>query len=249
MVKTLQTQFQMQRSEILDKAQTGQLRKDMAAATSRTKANQRKRDWLALLLAWSAYNDSMRKALAPILYALMVEAGGQAMQQIGMDPSQFNPTDLAVLNYSQYQAQKIAEEINAETEKQLRASLGQGIDAGENDDQLRARVETVMGAALTYRAARIAVTETTRAQGHADVAAWTQAGTVTGKEWYTAEDEKVCAFCASLDGVIIPINNNFYSEGDVITASGQSMKVSYGDMPTPPCHVGCRCYLLPVLIA
>ncbi len=190
----------------------------------------------------------MRKALAPILYALLVETGKDAMSQVNLDPSMFNPTALDVLNYSQHQSHKLATEVNEETEKQLRASLGQGIDNNESDHQLRARIEEVFGSTLTVRADRITRTEVTRAQGFGDVAAWKQAGGVSGKAWYTAEDEKVCAFCAHLDGVIVKLDSNFLNLGDVYEADGQKLNINYEAVGTPPCHPNCRCYLEPIFI-
>ena len=49
------------------------------------------------------------------------------------------------------------------TEKQLRASLSQGVIPVESTFQLRARVEMIMGSASTMRADRIARTEVARA--------------------------------------------------------------------------------------
>lgn len=189
----------------------------------------------------------MRRALAPILYALIVETGKQASQQVGRDPSQFNPTELSILNYYQARAGKIANDVNEETEKQLRASLSQGLDQGETDDQLRARIETVMGSALTYRADRIAKTETTRAQGFADNAAWQQAGNVTGQVW-TVQSGNPCAFCNQLDGVIVSLDENFASLGDILTAEGKTLAINYESVPWPPVHVNCACILWPVTI-
>lgn len=166
----------------------------------------------------------------------------------GGQPSAFNAQDQPILDYNQQRSDKIATDVDAETEKQLRASLSEGIDGEEDDSELQARIELVMGAALTYRAARIARTEVTRAQGYGDIAAWTQMGTVTGKEWYTAQDEKVCPFCRELDGRIVSLDSNFYSLGDVIAADGKTMTVSYGDIASPPAHANCRCQLLDVLL-
>lgn len=138
MTEVLHQQFRMQLQAILSKAQAGQLRKSMSVATKAQQQKQ-KRDWLAALLAWAAFDDAMRKALAPIIYALMVETGKSAIQEVGLDPSQFNPTDLDILNYSQSRSSKIADDVNDETEKEIRASLSQGIDNGEDDNQLQAR--------------------------------------------------------------------------------------------------------------
>lgn len=247
-VTALQSQFEQQRDQILDSAQADGLRKSLKAATSTAEARKRKRDWLALLVAWSAYNDSMRKALAPLLYALLVETGGDAMKQIGAEPSQFNPTDTKILNYSQQRASRIAEYVNAETEKQLRATLSQGIDNNESDSQLSARVQHVMGTALTARAAAIAVYEATRAQSFADSAAWKQAGGIRGKEWLV-QSGNPCSYCSSMDGVIVDLESDYYSLGDVIHADGKTMKVDFDSIIGPPCHNHCLCALLPVVIS
>lgn len=244
LMTVLRQQFEQQRDAILQNSSTSQLK----AYTKRAVSQKDKRDYLAALLLWSTYNDTMRKALAPILYALVVETGQQATGDLGLDPSMFNATSLDVLNYSQNRASKIAEDVNAETEKQLRATLGQGMDQGESDDQLRARIELVMGAALTYRSDRITTTETTRAQGFADVAAWQQAGTVTGKEW-VVQSGNPCPFCQSMDGVIVSLDDNFYSLGDVVNVDGKTLNIDYDDIATPPIHPNCQCILEPIVVS
>ena len=87
-------QFEMQRQGILGNASTANVK----GYKSRTVSQKDKRNYLAALLLWSTYNDTMRKALAPIIYALLVETGKQATAEVGLDPSMFNPTDLDVLN-------------------------------------------------------------------------------------------------------------------------------------------------------
>ena len=59
---------------------------------------------------------------------------------------------------------KVAKDVNDETAKQLRASLGEGVLAGEGLTELRARVESVMGHASTMRADNIAQYEVSHAQ-------------------------------------------------------------------------------------
>ncbi len=208
---------------------------------------QQKRDWLAGLIAWLYFTNALSAALKPLLYALLVETGQDAISQVGKQPSQFDPTTSAILKYAQDRSDRIAGDVNSETEKQLRAGLGQGLDNGESSDQLRARIEEVFGAALTYRADRIARTETTRAQGFADVQAWKQAGTVTGKEWLV-QSGNPCPFCESLDGVIVSLDSNYYSLGDVITADGKTMSINYDDVGSPPVHPNCQCTLIPVRV-
>lgn len=240
----LHQQFEAQRQAILSNSSGSQYNRDAQAQL--TKAQRA--DYLAGLLVWSEWNDSMRQLVSPILYALVVETGRDAIAQVGGEPSQFNPIALNVLNYAQQRAAKLAEDVNAETEKQIRATLAEGIDQDEDDDELRARVELVMGAALTYRSDRIAKSETTRAQGFADVEAWTQAGTVTGKQWHV-QSGNPCKFCNSLDGVIVSLESDFYSLGDVLNVDGSTLKISYENIAYPPIHTNCQCTLLPITVS
>ena len=63
--------------------------------------------------------------------------------------------------------------------------------------------------------------------------------------WYTAKDGEVCEFCQEQDGKIIPVDNNFYNQGDTVSAGDNSMTLDYGDVEAPPLHVNCRCYIRP----
>ncbi|RAN78008.1 hypothetical protein B5P43_18425 [Bacillus sp. SRB_336] len=244
LLTALRVQFEKQRAEILGNASTKRFK---AYGTRRvTKAD--KKDYLAALLTWAAYDAAMAASIAPILYSLIVETGKTATGDLNLDPSMFNGTTPEVLAYYQDRANRIATDVDAETEKQLRATLGQGIDNNESDDELQARIEIVMGAALTYRADRIARTEVTRAQGFADVEAWTQSGIVYGKEWYAILDERTCPWCNSLDGTIVSLDSDFLSLGDVLTVDGKSLNISYDDVGEPPAHVMCRCRLLDVTV-
>lgn len=215
-----------------------------------------RKSWLDDLVVWGDEDTIVSKAIAPLLYSLIAETGPDAMTEIQLTPSSFNPVTTAILNYYQHRATKIAEDINDETEKQLRAALTEGIAAGEASYDLAARIESVMGNASTMRADRIARTETSRAQNFGDIEAWKQSGVVSGKEWFTAEDEAVCPFCDDLDGKVVDLDDNFFDKGDVqdVTVDDPetgdpktvSQTLSYDDIPSAPLHVNCRCSQLPV---
>lgn len=199
----------------------------------------------------------MQKAIAPYIYTILVETGKDAMEAIGMAPSIYDPFKPAIRRYLEQRTTKIAVDVNDETEKQLRAELTQGINAGESTHQLRARVESVFGTASTQRADLIAQTETTRAQAAADIEAWDQSGVVEAKEWYTAHDERVCPWCNSMNGTVVGLTENYFDKGDsqIVDATNRNgekrtqRKVhDYDDVIGPPNHPRCRCTLLPVRI-
>jgi SPP1 gp7 family putative phage head morphogenesis protein len=245
MVTAMAAQFNLQREQILAHLDTSRIG---------TKGYTRK-DWLEDLLDWAAAAESFEEAIKPIVHATLLQAGLDATQALGIEAGQFDPFTAAITEYFQDRSRKIANDVNDETAKQLRASLSEGVLAGDGSFELRARVENVMGHASTVRADRIARTEITRAQTYGDLQAWKQSGVVEAKEWRTARDERQCPFCRALDGRIISLGETYFDKGDVQTVEGKdkdgnpktfTQKISYDDMPGPPAHVNCRCVLLPV---
>ncbi|CAH0191148.1 phage head morphogenesis protein [Rhodococcoides fascians] len=239
MLQRLRGQFDMQRSIVLGKLET---------TPTPTKGYTRK-DWLNDVVDWDGLDKEMAKTLAPLLLGVIAETGKYSMEQVALDPSLFNTFNQAIQDYYQGRSNKVAKDINDETEKQLRAELSQGIQAGETSYELRARIEKVFGSALTYRADRIARTEVTTAQSFADIEAWTQSGVVESKEWYTALDKRVCKFCRPMHGKVIGLKQIYFSKGDVFEGDdGKTISLDYTDIKGPSLHANCRCTLLPVVL-
>jgi len=215
------------------------------------------KDYVGDLIEWEQSDTSIKLAIAPTLYEVIISTAREAMLEIGQQPSTYDPFAKAVREYLDARSFKIAGDVNDETEKQLRAALTEGINAGESGYTLRSRVEAIFGFAIEQRADLIASTEVARAQSYADISAWGQSGVIEGKEWHTAEDEMVCPFCGPMDGRIIGIDENFFDKGDVqhetSTNRNGDAKVStynhsYDDVPGAPLHPRCRCVLLPVRV-
>jgi SPP1 gp7 family putative phage head morphogenesis protein len=86
------------------------------------------------------------------------------------------------------------------------------------------------------RAKWIAVTETTRSFAMGNLNSWKAGGLVQGMRWHTAEDDIVCPICSPLAGKLVSLEKGFSHE-DLDQ-----------DIPHPPAHVMCRCWLQPVLV-
>jgi hypothetical protein len=120
-----------------------------------------------------------------------------------------------------------------------------------------------MGFGFDRRRARvIAETEVTNAFAKGEVMAWENSDVVVGKEWRTANDERVCPICAPLGGI------SFGSEGaepaSIADQLRRASQAGLGDQFThpggrsaaggfagqrfdrPPAHPNCRCWLVPV---
>lgn len=238
-LRVTRAQFDRQRDFILGKLDT----------TPMPTKSYSKKDWLNDVVEWSAFDDELARALAPVMLAVINETGKLAMEQVALDPSLFNTFNQAIQDYYNSRSTKVSKSVNDETEKQLRAELAEGIRSGETSYELRARVEKVFGFAATVRADRIARTEVTTAQSFADIEAWDQSGVVEAKEWFVAGDERVCRLCRPMNGKIIGLRDNYFNKGDVYVGDeGQSINLDYSDIQGPSLHNNCRCVLLPVLI-
>jgi HK97 family phage portal protein len=106
-----------------------------------------------------------------------------------------------------------------------------------NGEPLSALIDDLQPAFSKKRARLIAQTETTRAASQGTYAGLKESGVVTGVKFKTANDEKVCPWCGSLDGKIISIDGGaFYDE---LSPELQSKLKRRFDLP--PVHPNCRC--------
>lgn len=206
---------------------------------------------LADLFDVLAENPVLAAAFIPIYKSIARDAGTNAGLLVG---STFDSNTDAIRRYFETRSQKASSAINDETDKQLKASLAEGIANGESIQDLIDRVEQVFGAAAGYRAERIARTETIAASTYASISAWDQSGVVDAKEWFTAQDERVCLFCNSMDGQIVSLDTDYFKQGDSLDLEDgegrpQRIKFDFSAIDGPPLHANCRCTLIPVTVS
>lgn len=190
--------------------------------------------WLALLIP---------------IYKSSINTMGQAALDnvLGDSGEKFSTADASIAKYYEERASLISIGIDETTQKELAASLTEGINKGEALSELVDRIEYEYGAAAGYRAVRIARTESIAATTRATIDAWNQSGVVYGKRW-SIGSQNPCKHCLDLDGKIIKLNENFFNKGDEFTVEGAgTMKLTYDDTVGPPLHVNCACTLIAVL--
>lgn len=210
----------------------------------------KRKDWASDMIDWEEYNNSFSNELFKIFAIIVDEIGTEAFNKLV--EGSFDPYTETIQNFLKNNSLKVAKGVNAETEKQIRATLAQGIRENETVQELSARIMQVFGTASTYRAYMIAQTESAMAENYADVQAWTQTGVVIAKEWYTARDENVCGFCHDMDKKVIPLDEAFFEKGDITEfidgkGNAHAMTLDYRTIGEPPLHPNCRCVLLPIL--
>lgn len=117
----------------------------------------------------------------------------------------------------------------------IKRAISQGMTDGEGIPDLMRRVRGELGVSTDRRSGyhanfnRVqAITRTvvnTAANSGAADAYQRNADILSGHEWLTARDERVCSRCSALDGTVFPL----------------------GSLSRPPAHVNCRCTVIPVI--
>ena len=221
-------------------------------ASNLNKAFVKRKDWASDMVDWEEYTNEFTAELEKIFAIIIDEIGTEAFN--ALVEGEFNPYTQTIQNFIKTNSLQVAKEINTETEKQIRATLAQGMRENETIQELTARIMHVFGTASTYRAYMIARTESAMAENYSDVVAWEQTGVVESKQWFTAEDEHVCGFCHEMDGVTITLKQSFFNKGDVMMFEDKNgkpheMMLDFRTIGEPPLHPNCRCVLLPILKA
>ena len=194
------------------------------------------------------YDSPMRWHMTPILSAYWDQAGKTTMERLGVDPDAWKVTNPHTQQMIGQAAFDFCHETNATTSQQLNDALGQlrkelieGIvEKGETLRELTKRVEKVFDAAETWRALRIAKTESARAVHAAQEQAAIDSGVVAGFKWLLSSE--ACPLCYHIADEVnqVPIGQAFAEVGKNPT---------YRAVRYPPAHPHCGCAMTEILTA
>jgi len=200
-------------------------------------------DWLFNEKLWIARFGKEGK---PFIGGVLEDVGTSTLADlaVGIDFDVDNPRVQSFIKEKTY---KFSFEVNKTTIEMLKKELAEGIELGESIPNLRKRVNKVFGFADKYRATRIARTETLKGANAGTEFAFIQSDIVESKEFLATQDDRVCEWCASLDGKTAGLGENFFNKGDSLTVGGKTMTFDYEDIPYPPIHSQCRCTIIAVL--
>lgn len=227
-LKTAKERFNAQKMEVIFNLQSD----DLVSKAIKTKDF---RDAIDNLFDKAKSAKDWLGSLLPI-YRGTANAAGNLSADVLNDPQKYgystpspnekvtyDNADALVQQFFAERANKVSGIIDGETDKQLRATLTEGVNAGEKMQDLLDRVEKVYGAASGYRALRIARTESQNALQYVNERVWSSSGLVDKYIWKTAIDP--CQLCAPYRNVV------------------KDTPQDYGGLPT--IHVNCRCTLMP----
>jgi len=183
--------------------------------------------------------------LTPLQREYLMKEGKAALEALGVDVD--FTIDTAKGKIIDKFSIRIAGSVADTTESDLKDLILEADAEGLTVAQLSAKISDYFDWADTARADMIADTESIRTANMANAFAWQQSGVVSGKEWYTAEDDRVCAYCDEMDGTKIALDENFFDQGDELQVGDRTMSLDYSDVGEPPLHPSCRCTLLPIM--
>lgn len=165
----------------------------------------------------------------------MVGAAGDVIEQFNLGVA-FYVTRPLPRAWLQERAKWFAGIVNQHTADSVMSAIRQANEAGESIPQIADRLRNVRDIATDVRARRIARTEITAAQSQGHIEAFQEAD-VEGKQWWTAQDERVREAHQGAHGQIRRVREEFDVGGEKLPAPGQGG--SAGNV------INCRCVPLP----
>jgi len=202
----------------------------------------------------SDWDPILAKRATPAVQLALADGMKEFVTRLGLvNGPQFNVFQPEAKTAVKQAAMRLSAAANRTTErelkkqiKELRTELAGAIGTEANTPaRLTAMVGRIFKDAETWRARRIALTESSRATHAGQVLAAKKSGIVIGFKWLLSDD--ACDLCQAIlkrypNGVKL---EETFGNVDEYAARGDSKKSrAYNSIPHPPAHPNCRCALL-----
>lgn len=203
-------------------------------------------------LHWPDWDDfglgalKVSERMTPILTLTWEAAADAFASRVGLDPNSWSVINPYTERMIEEAALAFCQSTNDTTSQQLDAALADLRDQlnrgiiqhGEALDLITKRVGIIFDGAETWRARRIAFTETSRAVHAAQEQAGIASGVVTGWKWLLSSD--ACPTCVAIAArcPAVRLGHPFAVIGD---------DPHYSTIKFPPAHPHCACSLVEVL--
>ena len=209
---------------------------------------ERTDDFASAWFETRTWSELLTQQITPAMETALNSAGREAMRAVGGDGA-FNPYHQRLLSAMRVHRHGAIQSVNETALKTLRGVLGEGLAENEGWKQLQKRLLEQFEQFEKYSAERIARTESAWAWNRGALEGYQQSG-VEYKQWDSAIDERSCAWCEALDGVVIGVDVNWFEKGGHFPLPDDPNKVmtlDYEDVGHPPLHSNCRCAIVPVI--
>ncbi len=207
----------------------------------------RKADWhSAFLIAVQAALDGRKvdwqKKFMPLFALVLAEQGDALEAMFGISFDVHNPK---VQEFLKDYSFKFADKLQDVSKDKIRDLIARAQEEGWAIPELQRNLKELYDGWDDLRAEQISRTETIRSSNYGARELYRQAG-VERLRWVTATDDRVCEWCADMDGRVIGIEENFFDQGDPFPIGspedegGQRiMNLDYEAVGAPPLHVDC----------
>jgi SPP1 gp7 family putative phage head morphogenesis protein len=192
--------------------------------------------------------DAWRGEFVSLFTAVIAEQAEAIEAQFGIAFDVRNPKVAEFIDSYTY---KFLERTGATTNDALRELMLRADAEGMTVPELQTQLRELYDGWSETRAEQISRSETIRASNYGAREGYRQAG-VRRIQWMTAQDERLCEWCAPLNGKTVGIEEVYFHQGDVYSVAdaegvAHDMKLDYEDVGAPPLHVACRCTIVPVI--
>ena len=181
------------------------------------------------VIEWAARLKTLGQ---PIITDVVGEGGQATLDDLNVSMS-FDLLDPNVVNVVEGRSQRFARSVTDTTWNDLKASLSEGVQAGEGIPALQARVGQVMDEARSWRTEAIARTEVVGASNLGALEGARQSGVVSTKTWLAALDDRTRDWHVAAHNQVVPLDADFVVGGE----RGQSPHA----LPSAANVVNCRC--------
>jgi len=182
---------------------------------------------------WEHEREVMTAAMLPIIGAIVRKAIEFAVTDlneqvnVGVDRGSLEAN---LAKWARTYTYDLIKGIDGNTRKAVQQAMENWAITGGPIDELKNMLEPTFG---KTRAELIAETESVRAFGQARMETWKESRVIVGREWRTAQDERVCPICNALN--------------EQQAMLGQPFVTSFGEFWSEPAHPRCRCWTVPVI--
>lgn len=200
---------------------------------------------------WQNDNTELAEFIQEVLQMVIEQVGVEALNEIAFG-GELNLYQGDARRWAEAWSKLVAKHFNETTRLALQTILENSMTEGMSVDETADKIDQYFDGVGKERAWVLAQTESVRAMTYADINAWRLTGEVEDKEWYTAEDERVCAVCAELHGNRIGLTVDYFKKGDRLLIERDDrptleVDFAFSDVSGPPLHPRCRCVLIPIL--
>ena len=184
------------------------------------------------------------KVFLPIITDIVAREGQDALNSVATG-MKFDVLHRAK-TFIEDKTMKFSWEVNKTTNEKIKRVLKANIN--ENEVKIGRELRKEFADMKVNRSKLIARTETFKATNFATEEGYIQSDVVEGKEWFTALDERVCEFCAEMEGKTMGLGKAWKPRGSSMTGQeGGTLKFDYETIIDPPLHANCRCRIVPIL--